>query len=257
MRFTRAVIRTLCSIDGRAEAAQALPMIHWLLLPAAALPGDAEAALSTSEAATYARLALPKRRGDWLLGRYTAKQLVQQALAQAGQTVALPEIEIVADADGAPAAWRSGARLPLCLSISHSHNSAFCALIETHDPGARVGADLELVEPRDPAFVADFFTAREQAQIAAAPPALRDTLITATWSAKEAVLKALREGLRIDTRRVECFFEPGAPAADGWTPYTIQLDATLDHPFAHGQWAGWWRVQGDFVLTLAERVANS
>lgn len=230
-------------------------MIHWLILPGAELPADADAALAPAEAATFAGLKVAKRRGDWLLGRYAAKQLVQQALAQAGQAAALPSIEIVADADGAPVVWREGVQLPHCLSISHSHNTAFCALIEAQNAGERLGADVELVEARDPAFVADFFTAREQAQIAAAPAVARDRLITATWSAKEAVLKALREGLRIDTKRVECFFDTPAPAADAWTPYTIHLDPTLEHRYAHGQWAGWWRLYQNFVLTLAERSA--
>ncbi|MGL4648825.1 MAG: 4'-phosphopantetheinyl transferase family protein [Caldilineaceae bacterium] len=228
-------------------------MIHWLIQPGASLPADAEEALGPIEGATYARFTLPKRRSDWLLGRHTAKQLVQQALAQAGQTVALTEVEIVADGDGAPVVWRVGERLPLCLSISHSHNTAFCALMEQSNPGESLGADIEFIEPRDTAFVADFFTAREQAQIAAAPPEARDRLVTATWSAKEAVLKALREGLRIDTKLVECFFDN--PADDAWTPYTIVINPALNHPRAGGRWSGWWRTQDRFVLTLAERSA--
>lgn len=230
-------------------------MIHWLIQPAAALPAAPEAALGPTEAATLARLILPKRRSDWLLGRITAKQLVQQALAQAGDAAALAEVEIIADGDGAPVVWREGVRLPLCLSISHSHDTAFCALMATESSDESLGADIEWIEARDPAFVADFFTAREQAQIQAAPPELRDVLVTATWSAKEAVLKALREGLRIDTKRVECFFDPAPPAPDAWTSYTILLDPALDHPRAGGLWAGWWRIHGGFVLTLAERRA--
>ena len=66
-----------------------------------------------------------------------------------------------------------------------------------------VGADIEHVEPRDPAFVRDFFTTGEAERVWRCPAKQRDTLVTVLWSAKEAVLKVLRLGLTVDTRRVE------------------------------------------------------
>jgi hypothetical protein len=38
-----------------------------------------------------------------------------------------------------------------------------------------------------------------------------------------------------------------------WSPFTIRIRSTLEHPRARGAWAGWWRHEGNFVLTLAER----
>lgn len=224
-------------------------MIHWLVQPAEALPENAESTLSADEAATYAALTVPKRRGDWLLGRITAKQLVQSYLNNmSGQIPALGRIAIAADADGAPFALLDGARLPLSLSISHSHATAFCALCD--EPGIAIGADIEFVERRVPAFVRDFFTEREQAWAAASvEPDLAATLL---WSAKEAVLKALREGLRIDTKQVEIFVPPFAAPPDSWDDVKVSLAPELAARYP-GEWSAWWRGHGVFVLTIARR----
>ena len=66
-----------------------------------------------------------------------------------------------------------------------------------------VGIDLDRVEHRDESFLTDYFTAGEQAFTRALPEHLRDLWVTLAWSAKEAVLKVLGVGLRMDTRKVE------------------------------------------------------
>ena len=65
-----------------------------------------------------------------------------------------------------------------------------------------MGCDLEMIEPRSDAFVADYFTVEEQALVARASAADRSRLLALLWSAKESALKALRAGLRLDTRCV-------------------------------------------------------
>ena len=123
--------------------------------------------LHPSEQAKLDTLRVLKRRRDWLLGRWTAKHLVQQHLLETTAALhPLPAILIAADPDGAPFAalgvssredssllhQQAGEaslpfqRMALSLSISHSGDRAFCALID--EPGATVGADLELIEPR-------------------------------------------------------------------------------------------------------------
>ena len=77
-----------------------------------------------------------------------------------------------------------------------------------------------------------------------------DILTTAIWSGKEAVLKALREGLRIDTRRITCRFDGFASPPQEWTPFTVVVDDGLAAQFS-GAWSGWWRVKDRFVLTMA------
>ncbi len=116
-----------------------LGVIHWLLQSLDDCPdtlrGDATPAwLSAAEQARLHGFKVEKRRRDWLLGRWTAKNLVQRYLAQTtGETVALDAIFIGADADGAPYASYKG-RLAVSLSISHSHGMAFCGLVALESP---------------------------------------------------------------------------------------------------------------------------
>lgn len=234
-------------------------MIHWLFQPAAGMPAEPHlrSLLSEEEAAALARYTVPKRRADWLLGRWTAKQLVQTYLhEQDGGDMPLDRIVILADPDGAPAVSLAHAdcgarrleRLAVSLSISHSHGHALCALCA--EPGTTVGADLEYIEARDPGFTADFFTPAEQVAVAAAPERLRATHVTALWSAKEAVLKALREGLRVDTRAVEITLP--AALTEEWLPLGIEVTAELA-ALRPGEWSGWGRLHAGFVLTMAHR----
>jgi 4'-phosphopantetheinyl transferase len=258
-------------------------MIRWLVQSIADHP-DMNAGipppglLSAEERARFHGFANPKRREDWLLGRWTAKQLLQGYCAETlGVTLPLDQLIIDAEPGGAPLACarfdasglenapamsaddvKSASQLPLSLSISHSNGYALCA-IDT-DAGLSpsgsgqslpptVGVDIELIEPRGQNFAADFFTDAEIDCLRVAPPALHDLLMTAIWSAKEATLKALRMGLRVDTRRVECRFDPAQP--EDWTPFLLTL-----HDLPAGETAGWWRIlpteawDRRFVLTL-------
>jgi len=270
-------------------------VIHWLLQSLDDCPeslhSDATPAwLSAAEQTRLHGFKVEKRRRDWLLGRWTAKHLVQRYLAQTtGVTPALESIFIGADADGAPYASCEGrvargkGRLPVSLSISHSHGTAFCGLVEIMGledyenkrleigdwrlgSGAQspisnlqslsrpsLGCDIEFIEPREGNFLDSFFTAEEVAAVRAlreqdAAPA--DLLATAIWSGKEAVLKALREGLRIDTRRITCRFEPFAAPPQAWTPFMVTVDVELTDQFP-GVWSGWWRYAQNFVMTCA------
>ncbi|MBW2526854.1 MAG: phosphopantetheinyl transferase, partial [Deltaproteobacteria bacterium] len=75
--------------------------------------------LGPDEARVAGALRFPKRRGDWRLGRWTAKR----AAAASGWAVP-PDAQILAAADGAPQVVSSGAPLPWSISISHSHGLA-------------------------------------------------------------------------------------------------------------------------------------
>lgn len=254
--------RILCQTRaGRALA------IHWLVCPAEECPGSdpgcPPAFLSPAERAVFARLTFAKRRREWLLGRWTAKRLLRfsQHLCP---TPSLDAVTVGNDPDGAPylSVDREG-RLPLSLSISHREERAFCALLLSPLPAgsdtgsAAVGADVERTEPRALAFVRDFFTLDEARRVWACPPAMRDTMVTVLWSAKEAVLKALRQGLRVDTRSVEIYHIAGiendlflAEAGDQASKPWHVLGVRCALPDA-GHLAAWWRPDGQYVLTLA------
>lgn len=227
--------------------------------------------LAPIEAERLAQLVVLKRRQDWLLGRWTAKQLLQRHLhITTGQVITLDRLVILAAADGAPDPFLahtgdSLVPLPLSLSISHSHGHGLAALLPQPVTGQGAGApvggrrpvlgcDLELIEPRELNFVHDFFTPGELAAVQALPPGPdRDTLITVIWSAKEAALKALREGLRLDTRQIDCTIEwpAGAmPGAGRPGHFTVTLSETVAKRFP-GAWTGRWWIAGQQAVALA------
>jgi phosphopantetheinyl transferase len=286
----------------------------------------------------------PKRRGEWLLGRCAAKRLVQRyvemetgqqppldalVIARDSEEIAAPVV--VYDSQATPmdlpagARWVSGAplvaepgrrlgypvprvsgmRLPISLSISHSHEMALCALyavggrwqvaggrwqvaggtlpqrqvsgaswqdqaISTGFPSGglvQVGVDIEGVEPRSDSFVQAYFAAEEIHWIGQALDDQQALLGTITWSAKEAVLKALQLGLTVETQRVICLpaagMELSASPELGWNEVYVQCDPALlpeamrragRLPLANNfdwQIRGWWRRADHFVLTLA------
>ncbi len=204
-----------------------------------------EAWLSADERETAAGLRFEKRRSDWRVGRWAAKHALAARLGLAPQAAELARLEIRNDPEGAPSALRDGRPLPVPLSISHRDGAGLCALAP---PGRAIGCDLEVVEPRDPAFVADYFGARERAGVAAAPEAGRVVRVALVWSAKEAALKALGTGLRRDTRELHVEPAPGE-ARRGWRRLAVEVagDATL---------AGWWRELGERLLTVVTRPAG-
>jgi 4'-phosphopantetheinyl transferase len=216
--------------------------------------------LSASEAQRLAGISAHKRRSDWLLGRWTAKQLIQSYVERrTGTLIPLQAITIASDPDGAPRVVTDcrlqtadcglnlqSAITNLQLSISHSHGHAFCAV---SDADTAIGVDIERIEPRAAVFAEDYFTPHEQQQLQSASPERYDTLVTLIWSAKEAVLKTLRLGLTVDTRTVS--IEVGASASAGlaWAPLLVRSSPSPER--ARGQLCGWWRVSGEYVLTLA------
>lgn len=277
-------------------------MIHWLVQFATEHPDLARGApppgvFSPAELLRLDQFRFEKRRRDWLLGRWTAKQLLCSYLRQRlGLEIPLDQLIVAREAGGAPLAvlaadqaralgWPSGSvdelpligaagqqpagpapivsgvRLPASLSISHSGDAAFCALLPAEEagPGQRVGADIERIEARSPQFCQAYLAAAEQQWIASAPPEQAETLTTATWSAKEAALKALQLGLTVDTRRVTALCRLDGAEAQ-WLPVQIEDDGSLTpRPLAGNgvstdaayRLSGWWRVVGDYVLTMA------
>lgn len=235
--------------------------LHWVFDAWSWAADDAEPAwLSAAERERLAGFRFAKRRRDWLLGRRTAKRVVTQALLQRyGGSPTLAALEIAADPSGAPFARLApeappfgglapGARLPLSVSISHSHGAAFCAALWTGPYAEAVGADLERIEPRPETLLRDFFTEEEIA--ASADRQDREVFVNGVWSAKEAVLKALRRGLTVDTRSVSCLPDgSGGLSRGGWRPFGVRCSPNLlDSP---AEIHGLWQVRDGFVLTLA------
>ncbi len=224
--------------------------------------------LSEPEQLRLTQLKTVKRRSDWLIGRWTAKHLIQAYIErQTGVQMPLHTLTVMNDPDGAPHIIAAcslqladydlnlqSTIYNLQLSISHCNGHAFCALSDTC--GMQIGADIERIEPRAAAFAEDYFTAHELAQLHDAPPDRRDELVTLIWSAKEAALKALRLGLTVDTRSVSCTIGASTPLAAAWAALGVECA-----PGLCGErkcvLEGWWRQFDQYVLTMVVMRADS
>ena len=111
-----------------------------------------------------------------------------------------------------------------------------------------MGADVEMIEPRPISLAEQFFAAQEQAALLARPQSERDLLITLAWSAKEAFLKCIKAGLRVDTRSVVVDIPPVLDAAGAWKPLFVTAAAGA-MPEAR-VYRSWWRQDGAAILTL-------
>lgn len=196
--------------------------------------------LSEAELQKLAQMRFARRREEWLLGRWTAKRLLAAAVPALAGTLPI-KWTIANEADGQPYVLIGHQRLAGCLSISHRGGQAVCAW--TSAQGVGLGIDLECIEPRSPAFVSDYFTAAEQALIAGAARE-RDAVLV--WSTKEAMLKALGRGLRLDTRAVEVLRIADHEESDGWRGLTVRCPSRPELDW----WAG-WTPTGEFLITLA------
>lgn len=220
--------------------------------------------LGASEAMRLERMRFAKRRADWRLGRWAAKHALALHLNLPLHPVSLARIEIRPEPSGAPEVFLDGQSAALTISLTHRDGRAACAVAPF---ATALGCDLELIEPRSDAFIADYFTAEEQALVARAPAVDRPRLLALLWSGKESALKALRTGLRLDTRcvivtlvgeapqdpnRKTCVAQEGTgartPAApmlhvNGWRPLIVRC-------FNGQVFYGWSQHAGDLVRTV-------
>ncbi len=192
-------------------------------------PGGKETVLTSQEAQILRGIKSPRRRRDWLAGRWAAKELVRNYLLESrGIELSLDQIEIVNDELGAPAvACGTG----LTLSIAHSAGHALAGLCERDC----IGVDLQEIRPVHPRLRERALTSTERAQC----PDQQTLLIF--WAIKEATIKAQR----------------ARPA-----PSVREIEVTLTRPgkasvCAQGQeLAALWGRRGDFVWACVTRSAR-
>lgn len=214
--------------------------VTWLSQGMTDVPSDDDW-LSLRERAWVDRMRFEKRRTEFRLGRWTAKNALALALGRPSPPESLPAVEIDRAPDGAPAPLVEGRPAPVSISMSDRADQAVC-VVGPVDLG--LGCDLELVEARSERFVTDYLTASEQRTVAeTAEGESRDLRTNLIWCGKESALKVLRTGLRRDTRSVEVSF-PSEASREGWAPMTVRAAEGPEFP-------GWWRRYGDFLLTVA------
>jgi len=230
-------------------------LIYWVVsldeqTPCVTYSQPFESYLTEYELTRLGLLRFPKRRAEWLLGRWTMKYLLRHSLAD---YTGLPpvRVQLKNEPEGMPYLEQAseGKRLPIYISISHREHRAFCAL--TSAPALQVGVDLELVESRPPSFLEDYFTAQEYDTGLALKGLERDIWFTLLWSLKESVLKAVGKGLRLDTRNVvihQVDDLTGAIQDTNWRKayVTFEKDNAV-------QWCLWWRYMDRFIYSVAVR----
>jgi 4'-phosphopantetheinyl transferase len=222
--------------------------MRWLVRGEPSVPAGS-GWLAEPELARAAGMRFTKRRTEYLLRRYAGKAAVAAVVGLPDDPVTLGRIAVLNAPTGAPYATVDGTRIGMDVSLTDRAGWAVCLV--GSDLGA-VGCDLEIVEPRSNGFVADFLTPAEQQLVLTAArrdPSAGDALANLIWSAKESALKVLRTGLRADTRTVEVLVgeagqisAAGQGPAPGWHP--LAVDTVI------GRLPGWWRRDGDFVLTV-------
>lgn len=231
---------------------------YWLEQTEADLPATNDW-LSESEAAHLDALRFEKRRKDWRLGRWTAKRAVVAYRNVTGHSQTLRGVEIRPAVSGAPGAFFAGQPAPVTISLSHRDGIAVCSVASS---SVALGCDLEIIEPRSESFIADYFTSEEKELVAGARADDRSRMLALLWSGKESALKALREGLRLDTRSVvvslddveqggaerlgpfaDSVLTPPRHAANRWLPFHVRC---ATGPIFHG----WWQNTDNLVRTL-------
>ncbi len=222
----------------------------WLARGEDGLPADLDW-LSPAEAVRVARLRYPKRRTEYLVARWTAKHAVLAVAGSPAGRDGLSRVDIRNAPTGAPYVLVDGVDAGLSVSLTDRAGWAVCLVARGTAP---IGCDLELAEPRSPGFVRDFLTGPERSYVTGQPDeASRHVAANLIWSAKESALKVLRTGLRRDTRSVEVSLGPAVPGPDagcataegaGWAPLSVRC---AEGPVL----AGWWRLDGRFLLTVA------
>jgi 4'-phosphopantetheinyl transferase len=248
-------LRSPSRIDNPCATRVALPAfgIAWFEQVSADAPVENDW-LSAAEQDQLAAFKIAKRRNDWRLGRWTAKLAIAHTLSLPHSELA--SIEIRPAPGGAPHACLRNALLPLAISISHRDGRAICAISES---GAAIGCDLEVIEPRTDAFIADYLTESEQALVNSLPADQRFAAVAILWSAKESALKALGEGLRMDTRSVmvtqysldtiESFCRTPTSPADAWNELNVLCTATRE------TFTGAWQKRDNLIRTFV--IASS
>ncbi len=219
--------------------------VYWLEQTEAEVPEENDW-LSANETLCLNGLYFAKRRAEWRLGRWTAKRALSFCLDVPAHPPVFRKMEIQPASSGAPEAFFDRQPVAVTISLSHRSSRAVCAVSMSR---VEMGCDLEMIEPRSDAFVADYFTLEEQALVARASAADRDRLLALLWSGKESALKALHAGLRLDTRCVVVSPFPASYDLNGWSRLLVRY--TGDSISSSRVFHGWWQHTANILRTVA------
>ena len=191
----------------------------------------AGAALGPRERAGLSQCRSPLRRLSYLSGRFAARQAVAAYFEGHPKT----PFEITAGVFNQPIV-RCERQEPPAVTISHAGEFAVAI---AHDCGHVMGVDVEQTTSVDDELVETILTAAEQRLLAQVPDH-SGALLTAAWTVKEALSKALRCGLTVPFRLLE--LARVEAAADG----SLQSEFVNFTQFKCRTW-----IRADHVLSIA------
>lgn len=143
--------------------------------------------LSPDELARAARFRFPIHKQRFIIARGVLRQLLSLYMKKPAA-----EIKFSYGSKGKPFLLENIERLQF--NVSHSHDIALYAFTVEHD----IGVDIEKIEKEYKDAVAKrFFSEREYADLNQLPVEQRQNAFYQLWAAKEALIKALGEGLYI------------------------------------------------------------
>ena len=217
------------------------PLIFWKYQHMQEIPEDLSW-LSESELEQYQKFRFPKRQKDWLSGRFVGKSLIKSVFFEANSSP-LNHLSIQNEPEGAPFIQFNQNRLHGSLTLTHRNSYAAAAWCEGED--VSIGIDLEEIEYKSTGFIMDYFSEDEAKELLTLPKANRDLAASLFWSGKEAILKALKTGLRIDTRKM-IFEIPEIQLKESWSKLTI-----LESPGGADNFQLFWKCHGGLIISLA------
>lgn len=164
---------------------------HLAMVPVVPGQDAGWACLSTAERTRATRIGSADVRTRFVTGRATLRGLLALELGCPPEDVPLGT-----SADGRPALLTP---TPLRCSISHTADLVVVAVVADFE----VGVDVERLDraPLPPA--ASWLSPAERCRLDGVPEPDRQAVLVRTWTAKEAVVKALGRGLGVPLRDVE------------------------------------------------------
>lgn len=201
--------------------------------------------LSADEQAKANRFYFEKDRNRYVLARSGLRLILSRYLSLEPQT-----LKFGYSPAGKPFLADESADDRLCFNLSHTHQIALYAVAWNRE----VGVDVEQIQPeRDwEGIAARFFTPQENEMLQQLTPDLKLQGFFNAWTRKEAVLKAVGQGLTIPLHQLVVSLTPGEPARllqtlwnpaelNQWTMQTVEVGA--DYAAAVVAAGQQWRIQ--------------
>jgi 4'-phosphopantetheinyl transferase len=161
--------------------------------------------LSSDELDRADRFHFETDKNRFIIGRGILRNILSYYLG-----IAPERLQFCYGSRGKPALQTGDRSHPLHFNLSHSQGLALYAF--TRD--RQIGIDIEYVRNLSglDQIVAQFFSARENATFLALPPSQKQAAFFHGWTCKEAVLKALGEGLALPLNQFDVSLLPDRPA---------------------------------------------